>query len=85
MTASTLKGKRKITLRFDRGVFRKAEIIAARECLTVNELVAREIERLVARDDKYKRSMKSALKLLDRRFDLGEKTQVSREELHERR
>lgn len=76
--------KHNLTVSLERTVIRKAKLLAARESTSISELVARQIESLVDKDEQYERAKRHALALLEKGFHLGGKVRVRRDELHER-
>ena len=57
--------KRNITLRLDEELIRQAKVLAARESTTLNRLVARELSRLVGRDQVRERARRRALRAME--------------------
>ncbi len=78
------KAKQNVTISLDRETIRKAKIVAARRSTSISGLVARQIEILIGDEEAYERAERQALALLDQGFNLGGKSRVSRDELHER-
>jgi hypothetical protein len=84
--ASNSKGKKQnVTVRLDRATIEKVKIIAARQSISLSELVARRIELIFGEEESYERSERQARKLLERGFHLGGGVRVARDELHERK
>jgi hypothetical protein len=83
-TSAKIRGKQNLTVSLDRRTIQKAKIIAARESTSISELVSRQIDTLVSKDDDYERAKRRAFELLDQGFDLGGEIRVTRDELHER-
>jgi predicted transcriptional regulator len=77
-------GKQNITISLDKGILRKAKVLAARRDTSVSGLLTQQIEDLVGREEAYERARGEAMKLLEKGFRLGGEGMVSREELHER-
>jgi hypothetical protein len=84
MAPTKLDAKQIVTVRLDRKTVQSAKILAARRGMSLNALLACEIERLVADQETYERSKRRALASLDKGFHLGGKIHASRAELHER-
>lgn len=76
--------KRNLTVQLDEDVIAKARVLAARRATSVSRLVADEITRLVADDDRYRRARATALGHLERGVHLGGGPLPDRDELHER-
>ncbi len=77
-------GKQNITLSLDKGILRKAKVLAARRDTSISGLLTQQIEALVGQEEAYERARSEAMKLLEKGFHLGGAGMVSREELHER-
>ncbi len=75
---------KKITLRLDADVLRKARILAAEEGTSVSGLLAAKLDELVRQRKGYDRSRRRAVARLRKGFDLGWRRPGSRDELHER-
>lgn len=71
-------------MQLDETTIDKARVLAARRSTSVSRLVAEEIARLVADDDRYRRARDAALRHLDRGFRMGGGPLPVRESLHER-
>ena len=56
--------KANLTLQLDTAVIRRARILAARRGTSVSALVARELDALVAQDDRYEAARERALGLM---------------------
>ncbi len=78
------RAKQNVTISLDRETIQKAKIVAARRSTSISGLVARQIEILIGDEEAYERAERQALALLDQGFNLGGKSRVSRDELHER-
>lgn len=76
--------KRNLTVQLDEATIDKARVLAARRSTSMSRLVADEITRLVADDDRYRRARMIALRQLDRGFHMGGGPVPDRETLHER-
>ena len=76
--------KQNITVSLDKGILRKAKVLASRRDTSVSGLLSQQIEALVGQEEAYERARRDARKLLDKGFHLGGAGMVSREELHER-
>jgi hypothetical protein len=76
--------KRNLTVQLDEATIDKARVLAARRSTSVSRMVADEIARLVADDDRYRRARVLALRQLDRGFHMGGGPAPDRESLHER-
>ena len=68
----------------DRQTIQKAKVLAAGRSTSVSDLVARQIEELVGREEAYERAERQARALLDQGFHLGGAVRATRDELHER-
>ena len=77
-------GKQNVTISLDKGILRKAKVLAASRDTSISGLLSQQIERLVGEEEAYERARTEAMKLLDKGFHLGGARMVSREELHER-
>lgn len=77
--------KRNLTIQLDADILRKARVLAAQRSVSVSRLVAQELERLVADEDRYQAACRQALADLDAGFHLGGGRLPSRDELHDRR
>ena len=75
--------KQNITIALDRGLVRKARILAAERGTSVNWLLADELTRLVTDVERYEKAKVQALNDLDRGLHLGGKP-APRDSLHER-
>jgi hypothetical protein len=76
--------KRNFTVSLPTQILKKAKILSARRGLSVSDLVAEQIEVLVAEDEAYQQAERQAMILLDRGFHMGGVIRASRGELHER-
>jgi hypothetical protein len=76
--------KQNLTITLDRQTIRKAKILAARRDTSISELLARELEILVGKEEAYERAERQAVALLDEGFHLGGAALASRANLHER-
>jgi len=75
--------KRNVTVQLDDDVIRQAKVLAAKRGTSVSRLVAGEIERLVAEDERYEEAWRRARRALGAATSRGGR-RWSREELHER-
>jgi hypothetical protein len=57
-------GKTNLTLQLDADIIRRARIVAAKRGTSVSALVARELDALVTRDERYEEAQHRALELL---------------------
>jgi Family of unknown function (DUF6364) len=78
------KSKQNLTICLDRKTIQKAKILAARNATSISEMVSREIENTVSREEAYEHAKRQALALLDEGFHLGGVIRATRGELHER-
>lgn len=76
--------KQNITLSIDKELLFKAKILAAKRRTSVSGMLSQEIEKLVAENERYEKSKKSAFAHIDSGFHLGGEIKVTREELHDR-
>ncbi len=76
--------KQNITLSLDKGILRKAKVLAARRETSISGLLSQQIETLVGQEEAYERARRDAMRLLEKGFHLGGAGVVSREALHER-
>jgi hypothetical protein len=63
--------KRNLTVQLDEEVMRRAKIVAAKRGTSVSALVARQIDELVAQDERYDAAKARALELMDSPRALG--------------
>ncbi len=56
--------KANLTLQLDVDVIRRARVVAAKRGTSVSALVARELDELVAREDRYERARDQAIELM---------------------
>ena len=77
--------KQNITLALEKEVLKRAKVLAAKKDVSVTKLLAEELARMVAEDDRYELSKKRALARLKKGFHLGGQILAEREELHARR
>ena len=80
-----MREKQNLTISLDRGVLRKAKVLAAQRETSVSALVGDLIERLVGDTEAYEAARREALDLLDHGFHLGGRVRAKREDLHERK
>jgi hypothetical protein len=78
------KVKQNITLRLDRGLIRRAKVVAARRETSVSQLLSEKLEEIVRQDEQYERAKRAAFADLDQAFHFGGGRTATREELHER-
>ncbi len=57
--------KTNLTIQLDEAVIRRARMVAARRGTSVSALVARELDHLVAREDRYEDARRRALELME--------------------
>jgi hypothetical protein len=76
--------KQNITIAVTRDTVRKAKILAARRETSISRLLAELIDALVAADEAWEHSERSALALLEQGFHMGGLISARRDELHER-
>jgi post-segregation antitoxin (ccd killing protein) len=79
-----MAAKQNLTVQLDAETIRKARILAAERSTSISKMVAEEIERLVGRDEAYRRARDEAIAELERGFDMGGGPLPTRDELHER-
>jgi uncharacterized protein DUF6364 len=75
--------KRNVTLQLDDEVIRRAKVLAAKRGTSVSGLVAAELVRLVAEDERYEEAWRRARKAMGDAAGRGGR-RWEREELHER-
>lgn len=75
--------KRNLTVQLDDGVIHQAKVLAARRGTSVSTMVAAELERLVADDDRYEASRQRAQRALGDARPRGGR-QWRRDQLHDR-
>jgi hypothetical protein len=75
--------KTNLTLQLDADVVQRAKIMAAKRRTSVSALVAKELDELVNREDRYEASRLRAFELLDRARPRGGRT-WRREDLYDR-
>ena len=75
-----------VTLSLPKDVLRRAKLIAVERQVSLSRLLTRLIEDLVRSEQRYDRSRRHHLAILERGYDLGTggRVRVKREELHER-
>ena len=83
MHSYTAVMKRNLTVQLDDEVIRRAKVLAAKRGTSVSGLVAAELSRLVAEDERYEEAWRRARKAMGDAVGRGGR-QWSREELHER-
>ena len=76
--------KQNITLSLEKGLIKKAKIIAAQKETSITRMLGEELKQLIDKEEKYQRAKKKALAQLNTGFHLGGKIIATREELHER-
>jgi hypothetical protein len=76
--------RQNVTISISRDTVRKARILAAKRSTSISALLAEQIEVLIGEEEKWDRSQRSALALLENGFHLGGQRPASRDELHER-
>ena len=75
--------KTNLTLQLEADVVRRARVVAAQRGMSVSSLVAKELDNLVKREDRYEASRARALELLDRARPRGGRT-WRRDDLYDR-
>jgi len=75
--------KRNVTLQLDDEVIRRAKVLAAKRGTSVSGLVAAELVRLVAEDDRYEEAWRQARKAMGDASGRGGR-RWDREDLHDR-
>lgn len=75
--------KRNVTVQLDEDVIRRAKVLAAKRGTSVSGLVAAEIGRLVAEDERYEEAWRRARKAMGEAAERGGR-RWDRGELHER-
>lgn len=75
--------KRNLTVQLDEGVIQQAKVLAARRGTSVSTLVASELERMVADEDRYEDSHRRAQRALAGAAPRGGR-RWSRDELYDR-
>jgi hypothetical protein len=73
-----------LTLTLSTDLLREVEALAARRGVSVDRLIADQLEKLVGRGHEYEHARRRALSRLDEGLDLGWAPAGSREDLHER-
>lgn len=73
-----------LTLTVATDLLREVEALAARRGVSVNRLIADQLEELVRCDREYEHARRRAVLRLEEGFDLGWAPAASREDLHER-
>ena len=76
--------KQNLTLSLDKEVIRRAKILAAKRSVSISQLVAEELTRLVEDAEAYEQARRLAVTELSKGFHSGGYEPVSRDELHER-
>jgi hypothetical protein len=57
--------KASLTIQLDQAIIRRARIVAAKRGTSLSALVARELDQLVARDDRYEDARRRAVELME--------------------
>ena len=76
--------KRNPTVRLDEATIDKARVLAARRGTSISKLVAEEISRLVAEDDRYQHARDCAVQQLEAGFHMAGGQLPDRQSTHER-
>jgi|HubBroStandDraft_2_1064218.scaffolds.fasta_scaffold57868_2 HicB family len=76
--------KRKLTLRLSPDTIRKAQVLAERRSVSLNDFLAQQLEDLIRNHEAYEMAQRSALSLMRTGFHLGGSSHVKRDELHTR-
>jgi hypothetical protein len=63
--------KTNLTLQLDEDVIRRAKVVAAKRGTSVSALVARELDELVAEDERYEAAQQRALELMANAKPMG--------------
>jgi hypothetical protein len=63
--------RRNLTVQLDEEIIRQAKILAAERGTSVSGLVARELERLVARNARYEEAIRRAIELMGQSVEAG--------------
>lgn len=66
--------KANLTIQLDADVIRRARVVAAKRGTSVSALVARELDELVAREDRYEDARSRAIELMAEARPRGERT-----------
>lgn len=74
--------KTNLTLQLDADVVRRARVVAAKRGTSVSALVARELDALVARDERYEDAQRRAFELLARPTDGGAPSTWTRDDVY---
>jgi hypothetical protein len=83
MATTKTSGKRNLTVRLDRQTIQKAKVIAASRSTTISDILAQQIELLVAEEWAYERARRQATALLDQGFHLGGAIRARRDDHRE--
>lgn len=75
--------KRNLTVQLDEDVIRRAKVLAAKRGTSVSALVAQELDRLVAEDERYEAAWRQARRAMGDAAPRGGR-RWGRDELHER-
>lgn len=75
--------KRNLTVQLDENVIRRAKVLAAKRGTSVSGLVAAELDRLVAEDERYEEAWRRARTAMGEAAGRGGR-RWSRDELHDR-
>lgn len=76
--------KQNVTVSLDKGLLRKAKILAAQRDTSLSRLLGDELARAVEEAERYDQAKAKALADLAAGFHLGGRVRASREELHAR-
>ncbi len=76
--------KRNLTIAIETELVQKARVIAARRETSLSRMLADELRRLVAEDERYDRARRKVVAHLRSGFALGGKVTSTRERWHER-
>jgi hypothetical protein len=79
-----MSDKQNVTISLSRDTVRKAKVLATRRETSISRLLAEQIDALVAAEDAWERSERSALALLEQGFHMGGLISAGRDELHQR-
>ena len=75
-----------VTLSLPKDVLRQAKLVAVQRQVSLSRLLTHLIEDLVSSEQRYERSRRRHMAILEQGYDLGTRgrARASREELHER-
>lgn len=76
--------KQNVTIAIEKGLVKKARILAARRETSLSRMLSEELNRLVSDDERYARAKRKALAQLRQGLPLGGAIAATRERWHER-